>query len=100
MIHVKFREVHSAVGRRTAATAAFDRGREYEWQMNRNPEIDWRAYETVRRCLSQLLQKEEIEEAKALALKLMQKGSFQIDTTGNRELFAAGHFFGFRLAQC
>ena len=35
--------------------------------MNRNSEIDWHAYSAVRRGLAQLLQKEEIEEAKALA---------------------------------
>ena len=39
----------------------------------------WRAYDAVRRGLSQLIQKEKIEEAKALALKLMQKGSFQVE---------------------
>ena len=31
------------------------------------------------RGLSQLIQKKKIEEAKALALKLMQKGSFQLE---------------------
>lgn len=50
-----------------------------EQQMNRNPEIDWRAYEVVQRGLLQLIEKERIEDAKALALKLMRKGSFQIE---------------------
>ena len=50
-----------------------------EQQMNRNPEIDWGAYEAVQRGFSQLIQKGKIEEAKTLALKLMQKGSIQIE---------------------
>ena len=50
-----------------------------EQQMNRNPKIDWRAYDAVQRGLSQLIRREGIEEAKALALNLMQKGSFQIE---------------------
>ena len=49
-----------------------------ELYRNRNFEIDWRAYEAVQRGLSQLIQKENIEEAKALALKLMRKGSYQM----------------------
>jgi hypothetical protein len=50
-----------------------------EQRLNYNFEYDWRAYEAIQRGLSQLIQKEKIEEAKALALKLMQKGSFQIE---------------------
>lgn len=50
-----------------------------EQRMNYNFEYDWRAYEAIQRGLSQLIQKGEIEEAKALALKLMQQGSYQIE---------------------
>ena len=48
-------------------------------RVNCNFEFDRRAYDAVRRGLSQLFQKGSIEEAKSLALKLMQKGRFQID---------------------
>ena len=48
-------------------------------ELNRNPAIDWPAYDAVQSGLSQLIQKEKIEEAKALALKLMRKGSYQIE---------------------
>jgi len=50
-----------------------------EQQLNRNFEFDWRAYDAVQRGLSQLVQREKVEEAKTLALKLMQKGSYQIE---------------------
>ena len=50
-----------------------------EKRINYNFEFDWRAYEAVRRGLSQLVQKGGIQEAKALALKLMEKGSYQIE---------------------
>jgi hypothetical protein len=50
-----------------------------ERRLNYNFEYDWRAYEAVRRGLSQLIQKDGIEEAKALAVKLIEKGSYQID---------------------
>ena len=50
-----------------------------EQRLNYNFEYDWRAYEAIQRGLSQLVQKGKIEEAKALALKLMQKGSYQIE---------------------
>lgn len=52
-----------------------------EMRLNYNFEYDWRAYEVVRRGLSQLIQKNRIEEAKALALKLIGKGSYQIECT-------------------
>ena len=48
-------------------------------RLNQNFEYDWRAYHAVKCGLSQLIQKDRIEEAKAIALKLMQKGSFQIE---------------------
>jgi hypothetical protein len=50
-----------------------------ELRLNYNFDYDWRAYEAVRRGLLQLLQKNAIEEAKSLALKLMDKGSYQIE---------------------
>jgi hypothetical protein len=50
-----------------------------ELQLNYNFAYDWRAYEAIRRGLSQLIQKNAIEEAKGLALKLMDKGSYQIE---------------------
>jgi hypothetical protein len=48
-------------------------------RLNHNFAYDWRAYEAVRRGLSQLVQIDGIEEAKALAVKLIEKGSYQID---------------------
>ena len=50
-----------------------------ERQRNYNFAFDWRAYEAARRGLSQLILKNRIEEAKTLALKLMQKGSYQVE---------------------
>jgi hypothetical protein len=52
-----------------------------ELRLNYNFDYDWRAYEAVRRGLSQLIHKNAIEEAKSLALKLMDKGSYQIECT-------------------
>jgi hypothetical protein len=50
-----------------------------EKRISYNFEFDRRAYEAVRRGLSQLVEKSGIEEAKALALKLMKKGSYRIE---------------------
>ena len=50
-----------------------------EREMNRNPPINWPAYEAVQRGFLQLIQKRAIEEAKALALQLVQQGSYQIE---------------------
>jgi len=50
-----------------------------ERRLNYNPEIDWYAYEAVERGMSQLIQKDQLEEAKALALRLMKKGSYQME---------------------
>lgn len=50
-----------------------------ERELNRNPAIDWPAYDAVQRGLSQLVRKSGIEPAKALALKLMRKGSYQME---------------------
>jgi hypothetical protein len=48
-------------------------------RVNYNFAYDWRAYEAIRRGLSQLIQKNAIEQLKNLALKLMDKGSHQIE---------------------
>jgi hypothetical protein len=50
-----------------------------EKRINYNFAFDGRAYDAVRRGLSQLVRKGAIEEAKALALNLMEKGSYQIE---------------------
>ena len=50
-----------------------------ELRLNYNFHYDWRAYEAIRRSLSQMIQKNAIEEAKSLALKLMDRGSYQIE---------------------
>jgi hypothetical protein len=50
-----------------------------EARINYNFAFGRRAYEAVRRGLSQLIEKEKIEEAKGLALKLMREGSYQIE---------------------
>ena len=50
-----------------------------ELRLNYNFDYDWRAYEVIRRGLSQLIQKNAIEQAKTLALKLMDKGSHQME---------------------
>lgn len=46
---------------------------------NCNFHYDWRAYEAIHHGLSQLVQKRAVEEAKLLALTLMEKGSYQIE---------------------
>ena len=50
-----------------------------ERRLNYNFDFDRSAYDAVRRGLVQLIQKKRLEEAKALALTLIQKGSFQIE---------------------
>ncbi len=50
-----------------------------ERRLNDNFQFDRRAYDAVRRGLSQLVQKQALEEAKSLALKLIGKGRWQID---------------------
>lgn len=50
-----------------------------ELRMNYNPLINWNAYDAVQRGFLQLIQKERIDEAKDLALQLMQRGSYQIE---------------------
>ena len=52
-----------------------------ELRLNYNFDYDWRAYEAIHRGLSQLIEKEAIEEAKSLALTLADKGSYQMECT-------------------
>ncbi len=48
-------------------------------RLNDNLDYDWRAYAAVRRGLSELIQKDFIKEAKNLALRLIDKGSYQME---------------------
>ena len=48
-------------------------------RLNYNFDYDWRAYEAIRFGLAQLIEKTALDEAKALALKLMRAGSHQIE---------------------
>ncbi len=50
-----------------------------ERQLNHNFDYDWRAYEAINRGLSRLIGKHALEEAKELALKLVDKGSYQME---------------------
>lgn len=50
-----------------------------ERQLNYNFHYDWRAYEAISRGLSQLTGKHAVEQAKGLALKLIDKGSYQME---------------------
>lgn len=53
---------------------AFDKRR-----MNYNFDVDWRAYDDVRKGLSRLVERGHLAEAKLLALKLMKDGSDQVE---------------------
>ena len=50
-----------------------------ELRLNYNFDYDWWAYGAVQYGLSQLIQKGHLKEAKSLALKLIRKGSHQMD---------------------
>jgi hypothetical protein len=50
-----------------------------ELRVNYNVYYDWRAYEAIQFGLSQLIEKDAIDEAKYLALTLMRAGSYQIE---------------------
>ena len=52
-----------------------------EREINYNFDYDWRAYEAINRGLSRLVENHAVEEAKELALKLVDKGSYQIECT-------------------
>lgn len=48
-------------------------------ELNRNPPINWPAYEAVQRGFVRLIQMGAIDEAKTLALMLICKGGYQIE---------------------
>ena len=50
-----------------------------ERRLNYNFDYDWRAYDAINCGLSQLIGKHAVEEAKKLALKLVDKGSYQME---------------------
>jgi len=50
-----------------------------ELRLNYNVDYDWRAYEAIQVGLAQLIEKNAIDDAKVLALKLMRAGSYQIE---------------------
>lgn len=50
-----------------------------EHELNRNSHYDWRAYKAAESGLTQLIEKQAIEEAKALALTLIERGGHQIN---------------------
>jgi len=50
-----------------------------ELRLNYNFDYDRRAYEAIQVGLAQLIEKNALDEAKALALKLMRAGSYQIE---------------------
>ena len=50
-----------------------------ESRLNGNFDYDQRAYEAIRRGVLQLIQKNAVDEAKNVALTLMDKGSYQIE---------------------
>jgi hypothetical protein len=50
-----------------------------ELRLNYSFDHDWRAYEAIQFGLAQLIEKNALDEAKTLALKLMRAGSHQIE---------------------
>jgi len=61
-------------------SSAIDRATDFDERlMNRNFDVDWRAYAEVRKGLSLLVERGHLADAKALALKLMKGGSYQVE---------------------
>ena len=61
-------------------SSAIDRATDFdERQMNDNFDVDWQAYEEVGEGLKKLIELGQLEDAKSLALKLMQDGSYQVE---------------------
>lgn len=61
-------------------SSAIDRATDFdERMMNYNFEIDWQAYTDVQNGLTRLVELGHIAEAKSLALKLMNDGSYQVE---------------------
>jgi hypothetical protein len=61
-------------------SSAIDRATDFdERMMNHNFDVDWQAYADVRKGLAQLAELGRLADAKSLALKLMKKGSYQVE---------------------
>ncbi len=61
-------------------SAAIERATDFDRRkMNQNFDVDWQAYATVQKGLSQLVELGQLEYAKSLALKLMKAGSHQVE---------------------
>lgn len=60
-------------------SSAIDRATDFdERMMNYNFDVDWQAYDDVRKGLTKLVELGRLDDAKSLALKLMQAGSYQV----------------------
>lgn len=61
-------------------SAAIERATDFDRRMiNRNFDVDWQAYADVQKGLSRLVELGQLEDAKSLALQLMQAGSYQVE---------------------
>jgi hypothetical protein len=61
-------------------SGAIERATDFdERMMNHNFAVDWRAYADVRKGLARLVELDRLADAKSLALKLMKKGSYQVE---------------------
>jgi len=61
-------------------SSAIDRATDFDRRLlNRNFDVDWRAYADVQKGLSLLVKQGRLAEAKSLALKLMKAGSHQVE---------------------
>ncbi len=61
-------------------SSAIDRATDFDERMiNHNFDVDWQAYADVQKGLSLLVERGDLENAKALALKLMKDGSYQVE---------------------
>jgi hypothetical protein len=61
-------------------SSAIDRATDFdERRMNDNFDVDWQAYEDVRKGLARLVELDQLEAAQSLALKLMKDGSYQVE---------------------
>ncbi len=60
--------------------SAIDRATDFDERMvNCNFDVDWQAYADVQKGLSQLVKQGRLADAKSLALKLMNDGSYQVE---------------------
>jgi hypothetical protein len=60
--------------------SAIDRATDFDERfINTNFEVDWKAYDEVQKGFSHLVQAGRLEDAKSLALKLMEDGSRQVE---------------------